>query len=115
MEPPRVALDLSATQKYVLITLSRPSLPDEVYLRGAASAEYHADVRAEFEPTLLSFGGPGARVSCPGGGRITFTAPSTYRVHGYSMAFGKADHAASAKLLQAHLPQATITFDDEGY
>ena len=101
MEPPRVALDLSATQKYVLLTLSRASQPDEVYLRGAASAEYHADVRAEFEPSLLSYGGPGSRVSCPGGGRITFTAPNTYRVHGYSVAFGKADHAASAKLLQA--------------
>ena len=115
MEVPKVAIDLGITQKYVLLTLHRASHVDEVFLRGLGSAEFHINILEANQPSLLALGGEGSTLSCPGGGRITFIPPNTYRIHGYSVGFGRADHATSAKLLKAALLQATVTHDDEGY
>ncbi len=114
--PPPVALDLQATQKYVLLRLTPPSGPPALYIRGLAAAEYHDDILQHFRPGLLAASPPHATLKCLGGGRITFSPPSTYRVHGYSVAYGKANHELAASALQAHLPAGTtVTHDDEGY
>jgi len=113
--PAAVKIDLRRTQKYVLLVLHSAS-KEVTLLRGSHEAEFHADVKEAHEGEILAAAGPGSKLSCPGGGRITFTQPNTYRVHGYSVGFGKADHAISAALLRGALPQECIvTFDDEGY
>ena len=115
---PAVEIDLGETQKYVLlhVTPAAGAGTASLYVRGAAAAEFHADVQAAFEASLLAAAGPRASVECLGGGRITFAAPSSYRVHGYSVAFGRADHAAAAAMLAAALPAGSaVSHDDEGY
>jgi hypothetical protein len=115
--PPAVLIDLEETQKYVLlrVTPADGAGAASLYVRGAAAAEFHADVQAAFQASLLA-GRPRAALECLGGGRITFAPPSSYRVHGYSVAFGRADHAAAAALLAAALPAGSaVSHDDEGY
>ena len=115
--PAAAQIDLQETQKYVLLRVTTAGdATGKLYLRGLAAAEYHADVMGAFEASLLAASGPCASITCLGGGRVTFTAPATYRVHGYSVAFGRADHAASAAMLLPALPAGcTVSHDDEGY
>ena len=113
---PTVDIDLEETQKYILVSVTGAALAAPVtVIRGRAAAEFHADVLAACEAALTAGAGAGAALDALGGGRITFSPPSTYRVHGYSVAFGKGDHAAAAAALRAALPGATVTHDDEGY
>ena len=116
--PAAVLIDQGETQKYVLlrVTPAAGAGTASLFVRGLAAAEYHADVQAAFEAPLLAAAGPRAALECLGGGRITFAAPSSYRVHGYSVAFGRADHAAAAAMLAAALPAGSaVSHDDEGY
>ena len=115
---PRVLFDANDTQKYVLLEVTAaPAGPPILLLRGSASAEFHADVVEGATPAILA-ALPGARITVRGGGRLVHDAARsgvTVRLYGYSVAYGRAEHAAAARLMEGALPGASVSFSDEGY
>jgi len=96
--------------KYVLLTCA-----GRTYVRGA-DLEYHADIVEAFGPAIAAAGG-GARVHCPGGGRMRVTAvDKRVLVYGYSKGFGRADHGVTAAALRRHLgADWAVDTSNEGY
>ena len=111
-----VVIEKNSTQKYVLLQqeLVR-SGKKRILVRGHSSCKFHADVFSLFESSILLAEREESKLTCLGGGRITFTPPDSYRVHGYSVGYGKADHSVTADLLKKAEPGSIVTFDDEGY
>ncbi len=102
---PEVAIDHEGVFKYILISVDR-----RVLVRGHAWATYHDDLLQHYRPSL-----PGA-VGCLGGGRIAIDADlKQARVYGYSVGYGRANHAVTAAALARAFPGFRITHDDEGY
>ena len=99
-------------------------------VRGYTFAEYHADV---YDKTESEVTGAGLDCECLGGGRIehrpedkyikvvkvTQTVlslnPRFFQVYGYSMGFGKANHARAVDILQTKFKDYKIEWSDEGY
>ena len=108
--PPRlrrrsyVAVDLtpSGTFKYVLLSAVAKDGSRVQLVRGYAGMEYHADV---FDAALPAIEASGLTdVTCTGGGRIRHDAGSKLFIYGYSLGFGRADHADDGGALQEGLP-----------
>ena len=103
-----VEIDPSGVFKYVLIKCN-----DEFLVRGFAWASYHADIYEKVEVELHK---KGAKCSCVGGGRIDHdSANKKILVYGYSVGYGRADHATAVKVLLLKYPDYEITFSNDGY
>ena len=109
-------IDPSGVFKYVLIRVhSKEGDESEVdVVRGYAWAEYHADVYEKVSMELEK--GGLLACECVGGGRIRHE-PQKKRIHvyGYSLGFGRANHAVSTEKLKARYPDYEVTWDNEGY
>ncbi|KAL7854092.1 hypothetical protein AOLI_G00209360 [Acnodon oligacanthus] len=112
---PEADIDPSGVFKYVLIRVH--SKQDESYVdivRGYSWAEYHADIYDKVSGDLERAGG--VDCECVGGGRIKHdSAEKKIHVYGYSMGFGRANHAVSTEKLKVRYPDYEITWANEGY
>nr|ACI67877.1 14 kDa phosphohistidine phosphatase [Salmo salar] len=114
---PEAEIDPTGVFKYVLIRVHSKEDGDDSsvdIVRGYAWAEYHADIYDKVAEELEK-GGHLDR-ECIGGGRIKHDCQSKkIHVYGYSMGFGKANHAVSTEKLKVRYPKYEITWADEGY
>ena len=112
---PALDIDKEGTFKYVLIEAAAfVEGHDEVtklLVRGHAWAEYHADLYDKEEELLRKSGLDG---QCLGGGRIK-VAGDEIVVYGYSMGFGRADHSKTVDIIKSKLPNANVSWNNEGY
>lgn len=109
---PDVIID-NGTFKYVLIALESESGIGKSIVRGSSEAEYHADVYERYSPSIEALGFDTRPL---GGGRIAHNPEQkTLKVYGYSVAYGKADHTVTEKILRIKYPDYHITTSDEGY
>ncbi|NXI22166.1 PHP14 phosphatase, partial [Sterrhoptilus dennistouni] len=69
-----------------------------------------------FERTAEELARHGLSCECLGGGRVSHR-PQERKIHvyGYSVGFGRADHAVTTEKLRAEYPDYEITWADEGY
>ncbi|XP_064249716.1 14 kDa phosphohistidine phosphatase isoform X1 [Passer domesticus] len=69
-----------------------------------------------FERTAEELAPLGLSCECLGGGRLSHR-PQERKIHvyGYSVGFGRADHAVTTEKLKAEYPDYEITWADEGY
>ena len=106
-------------------------------VRGYQFAEYHADVYDKTESEVTS---SGLDCECLGGGRIEhkpgekyikvtsyitshisylishiFHSALSLQVYGYSMGFGRANHAKAVEILKTKYQDYKIEWSDEGY
>ena len=123
--PPASPLDALADavlcpgrQKYVLVLAEDPATGvAKLVVRGLANAAYHMDVFQHF------FGGDaqldlptGLRTRAVGGGRIEYDpGAGRARIFGFSYAYGRAPHSASAKVLRKRFPFLDVETSEEGY
>ncbi len=107
-----VQIDEDGVFKYVLLEVT---LGDDVkrLVRGHVFAEYHDDILQHWRKRLRAEL-PEATLEVCGGGRIARSG-STIRIYGYSIAFGQADHAVSAAMIEKAFPSAEVSFSNEGY
>ena len=54
-------------------------------------------------------------VTCTGGGRIRHDAGSKLFIYGYSLGFGRADHATTEALCRKAFPSYEISWSNDGY
>ncbi|XP_060791506.1 14 kDa phosphohistidine phosphatase [Neoarius graeffei] len=112
---PEADIDPNGVFKYVLIRVH--SKTDESFVdivRGYTWAEYHADIYDKVSGELERAGD--VDCECIGGGRIRHdSADKKIHVYGYSMGFGRADHALSTEKLKTRYPDYEITWANEGY
>ncbi|NXA80025.1 PHP14 phosphatase, partial [Thryothorus ludovicianus] len=111
---PDVQIDGDGVFKYVLVRVRGAGAPAKDVVRGHGWAEYHGEGRRECGAGLW----PGVGLGCGrrGGGRLSHR-PEERRIHvyGYSVGFGRADHAVTTEKLKAEYPDYEITWADEGY
>ncbi|KAM9840952.1 14 kDa phosphohistidine phosphatase [Aulostomus maculatus] len=114
---PLADIDPSGVFKYVLIRIhSKDSDKDDSIeiVRGYGWAEYHADIYEKVSEELEKDGH--LECECIGGGRIKHDAQAKkIHVYGYSMGYGRAEHAVSTEKLKAQYPDYEVTWDNEGY
>ncbi|XP_071430423.1 14 kDa phosphohistidine phosphatase [Pithys albifrons albifrons] len=110
---PDVQIDGGGVFKYVLLRVRGAGTPHKDIVRGHGWAEYHADL---FERTAEELARHGLSCECLGGGRLAHR-PEERKIHvyGYSVGFGRADHAVTTEKLKAEYPNYEITWADEGY
>lgn len=109
---PDVIID-DGTFKYVLIGLESESGVGKSIVRGTAEAEYHADIYERYSPSIEALGFDTRPL---GGGRIAHNSEQkTLKVYGYSVAYGRADHSITKKILGEKYPAYQITTSNEGY
>uniref|UniRef100_A0A8C8RHV6 14 kDa phosphohistidine phosphatase n=1 Tax=Pelusios castaneus TaxID=367368 RepID=A0A8C8RHV6_9SAUR len=112
---PAVDIDPDGVFKYVLLRVrpARGRGPAQDIVRGHAWAEYHADI---YDKTAAEIQRAGCECECLGGGRISHQSKAKkIHVYGYSVGFGRAEHAVSTKILQTEYPDYEVTWADEGY
>ncbi|KAL2297917.1 hypothetical protein Nmel_016872 [Mimus melanotis] len=109
---PDVQIDGDGVFKYVLVRVRGAGAPAKDVVRGHGWAEYHADL---FERTAEELARYGLSCECLGGGRLSHR-PEERKIHvyGYSVGFGRADHAVTTEKLKAEYPDYEITWADEG-
>ncbi|XP_061589462.1 14 kDa phosphohistidine phosphatase [Cololabis saira] len=110
-------IDPSGVFKYVLIRVHSREEGDDSEMdivRGYGWAEYHADIYDKVSEELEK--GGHLDCECIGGGRIKHD-PQAKKIHvyGYSMGFGRANHAVSTEKLKPGYPDYEVTWDNEGY
>ena len=109
-------IDPSGVFKYVLIRVrSKEGDDSEIdVVPSYAWAEYHADIYEKVSAELEK--GGLLDCECVGGGRIRHE-PQEKKIHvyGYSVGFGKANHAVSTEILKAQYSDYEVTWDNEGY
>ncbi|TRY67788.1 hypothetical protein TCAL_07209 [Tigriopus californicus] len=104
--------------KYVLIEVTAEDESGQEVtrhlVRGHQSAEYHADI---YDPEEEAIRFQGLDAQCLGGGRIQHDPARKYiKVYGYSLGFGRANHARVVEILQTAYPEDyTFEWSDEGY
>ncbi|XP_039939379.1 14 kDa phosphohistidine phosphatase [Hirundo rustica] len=110
---PDVQIDADGVFKYVLVRVRGAGALAKDVVRGHGWAEYHADL---FERTAEELARHGLSCECLGGGRLSHR-PEERKIHvyGYSVGFGRADHAVTTEKLKAEYPNYEITWADEGY
>eukprot|EP00088_Acartia_fossae_P035186 TRINITY_DN36203_c0_g1_i1.p1 TRINITY_DN36203_c0_g1~~TRINITY_DN36203_c0_g1_i1.p1 ORF type:complete len:121 (+),score=12.38 TRINITY_DN36203_c0_g1_i1:46-408(+) len=82
-------------------------------VRGYNFAEYHADIYDRTDGEIQNLG---LDCECLGGGRIIHKPDEKYiKVYGYSMGFGRANHARAVEILKTKYSGYTIEWSDEGY
>merc|ERR1712221_46826 len=101
--------------KYVYIRVYQDAGGDDRnekdIIRGYNFAEYHADV---YDKTESEITGAGLDCECLGGGRIEHRPQDKFiKVYGYSMGFGKANHARAVEILQTKYKDYKIEWSDE--
>ncbi|XP_058472796.1 14 kDa phosphohistidine phosphatase [Solea solea] len=110
-------IDPTGVFKYVLIRVhSREEGDDEEVdiVRGYSWAEYHADIYEKVSEELEKDGV--LDCECVGGGRIRHDAQDKkIHVYGYSMGYGRANHAVTTEKLKAKYPGYEVTWSNEGY
>eukprot|EP00095_Tigriopus_kingsejongensis_P010858 snap_masked-scaffold592_size129239-processed-gene-0.15 protein:Tk10858 transcript:snap_masked-scaffold592_size129239-processed-gene-0.15-mRNA-1 annotation:"14 kda phosphohistidine phosphatase" len=113
-----VDIDPNGVFKYVLIEVSAQAEAERevsrCLVRGYAWAEYHADIYDREEERVRALG---LDAQCLGGGRIRHEATAKrIVVYGYSLGYGRANHARVVDLLRAHFPaDYSFEWSDEGY
>ncbi|KAM3874581.1 14 kDa phosphohistidine phosphatase [Diretmus argenteus] len=114
---PQAEIDPSGVFKYVLIRVHSKEHGDDSevdIVRGFAWAEFHADIYDKVSEELEE--GGLLDCECVGGGRIRHE-PQNKKIHvyGYSLGFGRANHAVSTEKLKVRYPDYEVTWDNEGY
>ncbi|XP_076454616.1 14 kDa phosphohistidine phosphatase-like [Babylonia areolata] len=108
-------IDASGRFKYILIKVYDKDV-DEDYkyiVRGTVKAPYHADI---YDMVVDGIESRGLDCEVLGGGRIEHNpSAKQIQIYGYSVGYGKADHAITQAVLENHFPGYTITWSDEGY
>ena len=105
----QVEIDSGGVFKYVLIRCNG----EDLIVRGFKWANYHADIYDQVEMEMTR---KGVKCSCIGGGRIDHDSDNKrIIVYGYSVGFGRADHAKTVQLLLKKYPDYDITFSNDGY
>ncbi|XP_035463850.1 14 kDa phosphohistidine phosphatase [Scophthalmus maximus] len=118
MNIPPADIDPSGVFKYVLIRVhSREEGDDDAgvdIVRGYGWAEYHADIYDKVSEELEK--GGHLDCECIGGGRIKHE-PQDKKIHvyGYSMGFGRANHAVTTEKLKVRYPDYEVTWSNDGY
>ncbi|NXO22428.1 PHP14 phosphatase, partial [Cisticola juncidis] len=112
---PDVQIDGDGVFKYVLVRVrgaGAGALAKDV-VRGHGWAEYHGPLLGCPREELARHG---LSCECLGGGRLSHR-PEERKIHvyGYSVGFGRADHAVTTEKLKAEYPNYKITWADEGY
>ena len=103
-----VDIDACGVFKYVLIKCN----DEDFIVRGFKWAEYHADI---FEKVEVDLHKKGIKCQCVGGGRIDHDSDNKrIIVYGYSVGFGRADHAETVQVLLKAYPDYDITFSNDG-
>ncbi|KAG2455301.1 PHP14 phosphatase, partial [Polypterus senegalus] len=113
---PAVDVDPAGVFKYVLIRVHSTEDDDNStdIVRGFAWAEYHADIYDKVAEEIEKLGG--FDCECLGGGRIQHDSQKKkIHVYGYSVGFGRANHAVATEKLKARYPDYEVTWADEGY
>ncbi|NXL70059.1 PHP14 phosphatase, partial [Leptocoma aspasia] len=115
---PDVQIDGDGVFKYVLVRVRGAGAPSKDVVRGHGWAEYHGEGRRECGAGLWpgELARHGLSCECLGGGRLSHR-PEERKIHvyGYSVGFGRADHAVTTEKLKAEYPDYEITWADEGY
>ena len=108
-----VDVDSQGRFKYILVKI-KDGTHQKYIVRGYRRAGYHADIYDEILPELQSLG---LQSDCVGGGRIEHNSDAgTILVYGYSIGFGRADHAITTEILKKFFSSyKSITFSNEGY
>ncbi|XP_034048272.1 14 kDa phosphohistidine phosphatase [Thalassophryne amazonica] len=114
---PPAHIDTSGVFKYVLIRIHSREEGDDSevdIVRGYGWAEYHADIFDKVSEELEK--GGLLDCECIGGGRIRHQ-PESKKIHvyGYSMGFGRANHAVATEKLKSVYPDYEVTWANEGY
>jgi phosphohistidine phosphatase len=119
---PTVGVAADGTCKYVLLKLEVAGGPSKVLVRGLLEAEFHDDVCVATRRELAAAAGAAGvtaqwDLSCLGGGRIRHDARAgELFVYGYSVAYGRADHAVAVAALRAAFPPSyRISWSNDGY
>ncbi|XP_068191072.1 14 kDa phosphohistidine phosphatase [Antennarius striatus] len=110
-------IDPSGVFKYVLIRVHSKDPEDDSevdIVRGYSTAEFHADIYEKVSEELER--GGILDCECVGGGRIKHD-PQVKKIHvyGYSMGYGRANHAVATEKLKSQYPEYEVTWDNEGY
>ena len=106
-----VRMDQQGTFKYIQICINDGQSVTTV-IRGWLDCDYHADVLDKFNSKERQ--PAGVKVYCPGGGRITIKDKKIV-IFGYSVGFGKADHAVTCQIIQEAMPDYTVEWNNDGY
>lgn len=110
-------IDSSGVFKYVLIRVHSREKGDDSevdIVRGYATAEFHADIYDKVSEELERSGD--LDCECIGGGRIKHDAQEKkIHVYGYSVGFGRANHAVTTEKLKVRYPDYEVTWSNEGY
>lgn len=111
---PDVQIDERGTFKYVQIKVRDLGGKCKLIIRGNKCAEFHNDL---YEPVNDALRPMGFDVECVGGGRMfRDEEKGVICAYGYSVAFGKADHAATCDLLRRKYPNLKdIRWSNAGY
>merc|ERR1712136_16194 len=100
-----------ATMKYVLIQVTDTKVPSiyKLVVRGNFFAEYHSDLFEAFcHQNEANFG---ITCDCLGGGKIQHDVKTKQTlVFGFSMSYGRADHAKTVDLLKTKFEDFDIQF-----
>jgi len=108
---PEAALHGVGIYKYIVLEASLGDA-SRILVRGR-DLPYHADIldaeRRLLDPVARA---AGVRLRCTGGGRVK-RAEGSILVYGYSMAFGRGDHAHAVELLQRAYPGEACTFSSD--
>ncbi|XP_061887685.1 14 kDa phosphohistidine phosphatase [Entelurus aequoreus] len=114
---PQADIDPSGVFKYVLIRVHSKEEGDDTevdIVRGYGWAEFHADIYEKVSEELEKDGL--LDCECVGGGRIRHDAQDKkIHVYGYSIGFGRANHAVTTEKLKVQYPDYEVTWDNEGY
>lgn len=113
---PAVDIDNNGTFKYVLLKVDKigdTKKKNATYLvRGHSWADYHADLVEECERQIHD----NMEVECVGGGRIQHDRDrKNITVYGYSIGYGRANHAVTCEILKTYYPEYTIEWNNDGY
>ena len=101
----KCVIDKNGDFKYIVIELTDINTQKTITLiRGSRQHEQHRDILAEFIATEMNDDDDYQHVVCRGGGRISIDSDQI-KVYGFSYAFGKADHQASAEIIKSSYPE----------
>ncbi|KAK7506558.1 hypothetical protein BaRGS_00002033 [Batillaria attramentaria] len=110
---PTVQIDQRGTFKYILCKIYEGNNTSDCkyIVRGTADALFHADMYDYLDANLEA---DGISCECVGGGKITHDPDQkSIAVFGKSQAYGPANHATTASLLEECYPAYTsITWSD---
>ncbi|XP_076458713.1 14 kDa phosphohistidine phosphatase-like [Babylonia areolata] len=109
---PTVDIDGQGTFKYILCKIYEGNNMQDFKLivRGKAAALFHSDIYDRLDASLEA---EGINCECVGGGKIKHNPDEhSIEVFGKSQAYGKANHATTASLLEESFEAYSITWSD---